>query len=301
MTSAPPSSSPIFVVGVAHSGTTILHRMLAYHPGVTWFSQFSLRTGEIEGRPRRSGADLADRLLRSIPHRWQKQKPRFGRPPLTPRPSEAQAIWAHLLNQGQEFPSVEELAEVEPRSPAPVDLERLRAGVVRFSERFKQRGLLAKLPAPDFYRYLEPVQAALPSTLFVHIVRDGRPVAFSLRSKFERKLERAEALRAAARHWANSLERVHAARDVELLEIRYEDLCDDVYGVIREVLARAGLDADSFAFERCPAQLSQTNPRWIRQATDQELGELTDIQREPLERFGYQLALREAAGGAVVR
>ena len=42
--------SPTFILGAAHSGTTILYRMLALHPEVLWFSQFSLRSGEIAGR-----------------------------------------------------------------------------------------------------------------------------------------------------------------------------------------------------------------------------------------------------------
>src|SRR4029453_16254041 len=111
--------SPIFVVGVAHSGTTILHRMLPSHPALPWFSQFSLRSGEIRGRSRIPGAGLMDRRLRSIPHRWQKQKPRFRRPPLTPRPGETRTIWADLINHGREFASVEELDEPAPSSVDP--------------------------------------------------------------------------------------------------------------------------------------------------------------------------------------
>jgi hypothetical protein len=67
-----PEASPVFVFGAAHSGTTILYRMLAYHPGLTWLSQFSLRAGEIPGRRRAPGANRVDLVLRSVPHRWRK-------------------------------------------------------------------------------------------------------------------------------------------------------------------------------------------------------------------------------------
>ena len=42
----------IFVVGVEHSGTTILYRMLARHPDLAWLSHYSMRDGEIPNRCR---------------------------------------------------------------------------------------------------------------------------------------------------------------------------------------------------------------------------------------------------------
>jgi hypothetical protein len=274
--------------------------MLAYHPGVAWFSQFSLRGGEIPGRSRIPGAGLMDRRLRSIPHRWQKQKPRLGRPPVTPRPGEAWTIWADLINDGRAFASVEELDESAPsssgssRPSTTIDAHRLRSCLAGFSERFEDRRVLAKLPPPDFYRFLEPVQAACPGAVFVHIVRDGRPVSFSLRPKFERRLDARHALLAAARHWVSTLDRVHAASEIDLLEVRYEDLCEDVHGVIRTILTRAALDPEAFPFQRCPSRLEQTNSRWVDQALPRELEEVSEIQREQLNRFGYPLVLAPA-------
>jgi hypothetical protein len=276
--------------------------MLAYHPALAWFSQFSLRGGEIRGRPRIPGAGLMDRQLRSIPHRWRKQKPRFRRPPLTPRPGEAQTIWADLINDGREFASVEELDEPgassvdQERANATIDVDRLRSCLAAFSEQFEGRRVLAKLPPPDFYRFLEPVHAALPAAMFVHIVRDGRAVALSLRPKFERRLDARNALLAAARHWVVAVDRVRAAREIDLLEVRYEDLCEDVHGVIRTILDRAGLDREAFPYQRCPSRLAQTNSRWLDQALPEELEEVTAIQRAELNRFGYPPALAPAAG-----
>jgi hypothetical protein len=274
--------------------------MLAYHPGVVWFSQFSLRGGEIPGRSRIPGAALLDSHLRSIPHRWQKQKPRFGRPPLTVRPGEARAIWADLINDGREFASVEELDESARASDGPrmasrmIDADRLRSCLAGFSRRFQGRRVLAKLPAPDFYRFLEPVQAACPGAMFVHIVRDGRPVSLSLRPKFERRLDAHNALLAAARHWVHTLDTVHAACEIDLLEVRYEDLCDDVHGVIRTILDRAALDPEAFPFRRCPSRLEQTNSRWVDQADPRELEAVSEIQQGALTRFAYPLVLAPA-------
>jgi hypothetical protein len=91
-----------------------------------------------------------------------------------------------------------------------------------------------------------------------------------------------------------AVDRVQAARETDLLELRYEDLCEDVHGVIRTILDRAALDSDAFPFQRCPSRLEQTNSRWVDQAPLQELEELSEIQREQLNRFGYPLVLAPA-------
>jgi Sulfotransferase family len=132
----------------------------------------------------------------------------------------------------------------------------------------------------------------------VHIARDGRPLAFSLRPKFERKLDRHDALLAAARHWVDVLERTHATPGIDLLEVRYEDLCEDVHGVIRTVLRHAGLDTESFPFWRCPPKLSARNARWVERATIEELAEVFEIQRDPLIRYGYPTVLPAVRGAA---
>lgn len=299
----PADTSPVFVVGVAHSGTTILHRMLAYHPEFAWFSQFSLRSAEIPGRFRVPGASRLDRVLRSIPHRWQKEKAGLRRL-VVPRPGEAWTIWAHLLEDGGEFASVEELAQ-PARSSAnrklgddTIAVERVRSCLSAFSERFGGRPVLAKVPHSDFYRFLAPLLAACPDARFVHIVRDGRPVAFSLRPKFERRLDRHDALLAGAKHWVDSLEQVHATPGIGLLEVRYEDLCEDVHGVIRTVLRHAGLDAEPFPFHRCPPRLSQTNTGWVEKATTEELTTVSEIQHDLLNRYAYPLVPQAASGRA---
>ena len=54
----------IFVVGVEHSGTTILYRMLARHPDLAWLSHYSMRDGKNpESLPR--AFFLVDQSIRS--------------------------------------------------------------------------------------------------------------------------------------------------------------------------------------------------------------------------------------------
>jgi Sulfotransferase family len=263
---APPERSPLLVFGVAHSGTTILYRMLAYHPDLTWFSQFSLRGGEVPGRRRAPGANRLDVALRSIPHQWRKGKTRIARL-LVPRPGEARTIWDSLL--GEETPAA----------------GRVRSTMTAFSRRHGRRTVLAKWP--EFHQHLDVLDETFPQARFVHIVRDGRPIALSLRPKFERTLGHDEALQAAARHWVDVLTRTDAAGEIDLLEVRYEDFCGDVHGTIRVVLDHAGLDADAFPFHQCPRVLSNRNGWHLAAATTDELDEVSHIQQDVLRRHGY--------------
>src|SRR5262245_19958994 len=92
----PPELSPIFVFGASHSGTTILYRILAYHPDLTWFSQLSLGNGEVPGRRTRPGSGVLDVKLRRIPHPSQKEESRLRRL-VVPLPSDEATIWEYLL------------------------------------------------------------------------------------------------------------------------------------------------------------------------------------------------------------
>jgi hypothetical protein len=274
----------VFVFGADHSGTTILYRMLAHHPRLVWFSQFTLRDGQIPARSRRPGATRLEPLVHSTvrrvaPHSWGKEESGRVRRLVVPRPGEEGKIWDHLLADGEGA------------------ADRLRTWVTAWGQRFGSRRLLAKRPA--FYRHLDALSSAFPSAAFVHIVRDGRPVALSLRAKglstgyihasttVEERLDPAEALRAGARHWVEVLERVASAPQINLLEVRYEDLCADTHGVVRSVLRHARLENDSFPYSRCPQRLQNRGARWLNAATSAELAEISEIQRPFLLRYGY--------------
>ena len=292
--------SPIFVVGVAHSGTTILHRMLAYHPALAWFSQFSLRGGEIRGRSRIPGARLVDRRLRSIPHHWQKQKPSFRRPPLTPRPGEAWTIWADLINDGRGFASVEELDESTPGSGGPrsvnatIDGDRLRSCLAAFSEQFEGHECWPSSPSR-----LLPLSRAGPDgparrPVRAHSPRWARPFPSACgRSSNEGWML---AARFSPRPATGSLRLIESMRLARPTCSRCATRIS-----VRTCTGSSGRfsTAPPSTRRRFPSSdarhgSAQTNSRWVDQATPRELEEVSEIQREQLNRFGYPLVLAAA-------
>jgi len=100
---------PIFILGAAHSGTTILYNMIGYHPDVTWFSRYNRpwirwdapQDGYLNGLSRIGRGIVTwtlsetDRALRKLPYPWQKGDSLIRR--AIPEPIEAGRIWQRLI------------------------------------------------------------------------------------------------------------------------------------------------------------------------------------------------------------
>jgi hypothetical protein len=140
---------------------------------------------------------------------------------------------------------------------------------------------------------------ALPGMRFLHVVRDGRDVAFSKNQNQPRKHAHAflgaesplpdDAPPRAIELWsAVNLEAADAGES-ELAEryrrVRFEDLCADPEPVIAEVLAFFGLDGDAGELAR-EVDPPPTLGRW-RELDPATLRELEEIAAPALERFGY--------------
>src|SRR5215217_7217233 len=103
---------PVYVLGVAHSGTSILQKMLAYHPDAAWFSQYSLRDGSVPGRRRLPLAGAADRVLRrAVRHDWRKERGGLLGSAI-PRPGEAHTLLLYVLAAGSESEAADRLRRV---------------------------------------------------------------------------------------------------------------------------------------------------------------------------------------------
>lgn len=265
---------PIFIFGAAHSGTTILHRMLAMHPDVIWFSQFSQRGGGIPGRSRIPCHHQLDRILRySFAHDWRK-KEWWLRHLLVPHPGEANRIWEHMIPEDDAISPDE-------------SIKRIRLIIDEECRLWGRVFIITKLPR--LYRHTATLETAYPEAKFAHMIRDGRAVALSNRGKFMRNQESAmEGLRASARFWAKVMDEVDLQkRKVDIFEVKYEEFCTHVHGNIRKFLIHVGLDEEQFPFYKCSAKLEITNAGWFEQATEEELAMVEEAQEDCLRRYGY--------------
>ncbi|HEY9422755.1 MAG TPA: sulfotransferase, partial [Thermoanaerobaculia bacterium] len=76
---------------------------------------------------------------------------------------------------------------------------------------------------PVYGQHLPAIRGVLPEARFLHLIRDGRDVALSLRERWFAPSREVPDL---ARHWRDQVAATRAAglRDAHYLEVRYEDL-----------------------------------------------------------------------------
>ncbi|HSF41091.1 MAG TPA: sulfotransferase [Thermoanaerobaculia bacterium] len=196
-----------FVVGVARSGTTLLRLMLDAHPELaipheTHFIPAVLREPQ-------AGRESFFRRLTEFPT-WQDLK--------TP----ADRFW-------------EELCRVEP-----FDVQgglrafyRLYAGL-RGKSRWGDK-------SPPYCLHIRTIHDGLPEARFIHILRDGRDVALSLRHLWFSPGTDMEAL---ATQWVQhiTLARQQGQGNPFYLEVRYEDLVRNPVRELQRICGFAGLE-----------------------------------------------------------
>jgi hypothetical protein len=165
---------------------------------------------------------------------------------------------------------------------------------------------------PDNALHIPSIKADLPEALFVHIIRDGRDIALSLRKMGEFRpfpwSRQARGLLETALYWEWMVatgRRYGQQIPGDYVEIRYEDLVTDP----RRTLAILGqfLDHD-LDYDRIQAtglgRLRETNSsfrgeaeqttknpvnRWKERLSDQEVADLEALVGPSLEASGYRL------------
>lgn len=181
----------MFVVGAPRSGTTLIRLMLDAHPQLaipheTGFVPAALALGD------GAGPEELARFLIDFP------------------------TWPDLATSEREL--YEALARVEPFTLA----DGLRAFYLRYAAVHGKARWGDK--TPSYALHLPLLSAAFPEARFVHIIRDGRDVAVSLRPLW---FAPGKDMTALAKEWSRHVAAARTA-GVELgsryLEVRYEDL-----------------------------------------------------------------------------
>jgi Sulfotransferase family len=203
-----------FIVGVPRSGTTLLRIMLDAHPRLAI--------------PPETG--FLSRLVR-LPWLWPAG---LGRRRLLAIITRAQSwpdfhLDAHAL--------AEALVGVKPFTLA----DGLRAFYRLYAARFNKSLWGDKTPL--YGRRAYAIAHLLPEARFIHLIRDGRDVALSLRTMWFAPSRRVDAL---AGFWARELQRARrqGKRLKYYTEIRYEALIRNPEQVLREICQFLELEFD---------------------------------------------------------
>jgi hypothetical protein len=217
-----------FIVGASRSGTTLLRLMLDAHPWIAIPAETHFYQAVLAIDPGR--VDWLDAVIAAIvgSHTWGD----------------------YALDAGAFEHAVRARG---PRTAGDV----LRTFYLMYAGRFGKRRWGDKFPGNT--GFMEGIAGLLPEARFVHIIRDGRDVAASLRDTWFRPGDTYESCIA---YWAETVlgARAQARRGLPYLEVRYEALVRDAPRALVDVCAFLEIpyDPSMLAYhERAPERLGE--------------------------------------------
>jgi len=261
----------IFILGAAHSGTTILYNMLAYHNELAWFSQFSQRNKDIPDRKRLIFSNIYKRNMRKIKkHSWKKADRSVG----TPFPSEAKVIWDYIF-------SFQEFAE-RKNATKKIISEELNS--------WRNNHIIFK--KPSLGKYIDFFQDIFEEEVyFIHIIRDGRAVILSDLHKFHKNCTIDEALDNTIDYWNDYINVIvdykNKNNNAKILEIKYEDFVVDIHLFFKKIFEFCGLNEKTFDYNLIPKSLKSTNDKWINENNSEFIKKIENKSFTNLINFNY--------------
>jgi len=198
------SNWPIpFIVGVGRSGTTLLRLMLDAHPelSIPPETHFIPRLSQLDNK----ASSLREEFIETI-----TQSP----------------TWIDFQIPEKAFR--EKLKEINPFTVS----RGLKCFYQLYANRFKKYRWGDK--TPPYNLHMTSIQELFPQAHFIHIIRDGRDVALSLRHLW---FGPGEDIREQASDW---LSRIHKSQQQaqtlqHYMEIRYEDLVTNPKSVLKKI------------------------------------------------------------------
>jgi LPS sulfotransferase NodH len=294
--------APLFILGAPRSGTSLLYKALCLHPEVAYISNWMRRA------PRVPALAAVNRLA-----------PRF--------PGFRRSVWfgsdsANAYVYGQRRPLLERLfpmpVEGEPvfqscgiapglatGPPDPTQIACVRRTFAALRRYAGARVVVSKRIASN--QRIPLLSAAFPAARFVHLVRDGRAVAYSLSqvawweadvvwwlgtSPGRWRDQGGDPWELRAQHWVRELESVDqgllAVPPGQQLQIRYEDLVDHPLATVARVADFTGLPDDAeWTTELGRLQYPNRNERWREGLAGEIRTRVETVQYEQLRRLGY--------------
>ena len=220
------------IVGSPRSGTTLLRLMLDSHPDLAIPPETGFLTACEQLSD--SGDELRERFFQVV----------------TTHPPEAPG-WKDFQIPTEIFHA--RLQEINPFSIA----DGFRLFYRMYAERFGKNRWGDKTPL--YGQHLEYLQELLPEAHFIHIIRDGRDVAASLRQLW---FSPGYDIGIQAHYWRDNVlnTRKQGKRCRHYLEVHYEDLLRQPEHVLRQICAFLEIDFSKemlFYHDRAPERLEE--------------------------------------------
>jgi hypothetical protein len=272
--------APVFVVGSARSGNTLLHNLLLssghfpqYRTEPVVFDLLVPRFGDL--RRRRNREELMKYWVRSTQCRLTGLDP--------------QQVTARALN---------EISSAGEFLTAVMDDLARSQGCQRWA-----------VWGPDNLLHMRAIKQQIPGALFIHVIRDGRDVAHALRTRgFIRPFpwDRHHRLLVSALHWKWKMGRgrsVGQELGSDYLEVRFEDLVLKQKQALERVGEFIGSPLDYEVISKAQPIVPNTSfpeelgfgrfapvGRWKNQVSAEEVRQLEALIGDELQELGYPLS-----------
>ena len=192
-----------------------------------------------------------------------------------------------------------------------------RAAMLHDLQRVLEKHLAPLQPTARAWGWKEPrsifllpfLHSQFPQLKFLHVIRDGRDMAYSTNQNQLRKhgtwlLDRTEArasqpLRSIALWSRLNLLTADYGETVlrtQYLRIRFEDLCQQPVQVITQIFAFFGLAGEVEPIARLEVRPPDSLGRWCTQEPD-TLAQIHRVSHVALERFGYSSSAHQHSAG----
>jgi len=268
---------PIFVIGCFRSGTTVFCKKLMSHPDLATITQTTKKIP-------------ASLLLTRILMFFRSDKKNYD-------PSDGSKIWNRFRNKDDYFMGRED-ATLEARKY--VD-RIIRNHLLLFNKpRFLSKSTSNSLRI-GFLNEL------YPDAFFIHIIRDGRAVANSMRAgriKHEKKFNGAlvpgwreiidlPMVESCGLHWKKTMECILKSTaklsKERYMEVKYEDFVVKPKEILTRVGNMCGLKWNNGQLDNIGSDLENRNYKWRDKFTLSEIETLNSILGDLLRKLGYEV------------
>ncbi|HEX9343323.1 MAG TPA: sulfotransferase [Actinomycetota bacterium] len=304
--------APLFVIGAPRSGTSLLYKSLCLHPTAAWISNW---VGRYPSRPRLAALNRAARHLPGARRRvwfgadganaYVYGKPRPALERVFPMPIEGERVFNHC---GIALPGPGSPPGGSPARNASGERSRavdcLRASFRTLTRWSGGRVLVCKRIANN--QRIPLLAEAFPEARFVHLIRDGRAVAYSLSrvdwwdrdvvwwygdTPVRWREAGNDPWELCAEHWNRELasigEGLAAVPAGQRLEVRYSELIADPIPGIERIAAFGGLGLDAgWHAELTRLSYPNKDESWRKHLDDEARARVEKIQADTLRRLG---------------
>ena len=265
---------PIFIVGAPRSGTNIFYRTFAKHPDLAWIS------------------NITKKFPSSL---WLTRTIMLFRD--DHRPTEANNVWQKFTGNDHES-----LGRGDVTAAADNYLRTVVENNLRI---FKKPRFVNKCPGNSVR--IEFLREIFPDAIFIHIIRDGRAVGYSImRSRLEhsgaywsvkppgwRDLMKLPLVDACALQWKMTVQAIlQSAKNLprkQYLAIKYEDLVARPVEIFKQVAEKCNLVWQEDLLQTITAGMDNRNFKWQTEMKDTGKNRLNVLLCDFLKQLGYEV------------